>query len=153
MRRHISSVFLDAGLLVLLIVGAVGKDRIARHRRTQRFTVDDFDFLVKLLEGVKIFVTPHTLTETSNLLAQHGEPDRSRFLGVLRSLVEDSEERNVPARVATGTTEFLRLGLTDAVLLEAVSKKTPVLTSDQDLYRTALARADGSALNFYHLQA
>ena len=153
MRRHISSVFLDAGLLVLLIVGAVGKDRIARHRRTKRFTVNDFDFLVELLEGVKIFVTPHTLTEASNLLAQHGEPDRSRFLGVLRSLVEDSEERTVPARIATGTTEFLRLGLTDAVLLEVVSKKTPVLTSDQDLYRTALARTDESALSFYHLQA
>lgn len=151
MRRRVSAVFLDAGLLVLLIVGTVGRDRIERHRRTKQFTAEDFDLLVERLTGVDVLITPHTLTEASNLLAQHGEPDRSRFLLALRALVEDHEERTVSARIATSNSQYRRLGLTDAVLLEAVSEEAPVLTSDQQLYRAALAQTDGSAVNFYDL--
>ena len=151
MRRRVSAVFLDAGLLVLLIVGTVGRDRIERHRRTKQFTAEDFDLLVERLTGVDVLITPHTLTEASNLLAQHREPDRSRFLLALRALVEDREERTVSARIATNNSHYRRLGLTDAVLLEAVSEEAPVLTNDQQLYRAALAHTDGSAINFYDL--
>ena len=75
-----AGVFIDANLLVLLIVGSVGEELIARHRRLQQFMPEDYRSLHNLLDQVdQIFVTPNTLTETSNLLAQHGEPERSRF--------------------------------------------------------------------------
>ena len=72
--------FIDANLLVLLIVGSVGDELIARHRRLQNFTAEDYRSLRNLLDRVdQVFVTPNTLTESSNLIAQHGEPDVPAF--------------------------------------------------------------------------
>ena len=72
--------FIDANLLLLLVVGSVNRDAIARHRRLREFTRDDFGILLNLINQVeRVLVTPNTLTETSNLLGLHGEPERSRF--------------------------------------------------------------------------
>ena len=73
--------FLDTNLLVLLIVGSESRELIPKHRRLEHFTVDDFDILAEFLENAdRLYVTPNTLTETSNLVGQHGEPERSLFM-------------------------------------------------------------------------
>ena len=72
--------FIDANLLLLLVVGNANPSAIARHRRLQEFTPDDYYMLIDLISQVQqVLVTPNTLTETSNLLGQHGEPERSQF--------------------------------------------------------------------------
>ena len=148
-----SGFFIDANLLVLLVVGSVGRDLIARHRRLQNFVAEDFDRLRQLIRRVdRVFVTPNTLTETSNLLAQHGEPERSRFFRRLRSTIERSDEIVVASRTAAGNSAFSRLGLTDAALLEAVTPDTPLVTVDLDLYLAATAIDPNTAVNFTHLQ-
>ena len=81
--------FIDSNLLVLLVVGSVGLDLIAKHRRLRDYSRDDFETLVDLLSHVDhLYVTPNTLTEASNLLAQHGEPERSLFLEHLRAIIQ-----------------------------------------------------------------
>ena len=86
-----------------------------------------------------MFVTPNTLTETSNLLAQHGEPERSRFFDSYDSSFRKAEEIHVVSEVASrNNSEFRRLGLTDAALLEVATVETPLLTVDLDLYLTRL---------------
>lgn len=145
--------FIDANLLVLLIVGSVGRDLIAKHRRLRRFTVEDFDRLINLLRPVEqVFVTPNTLTETSNLLAQHGEPERSRFFDSLRFIIQESKEVVVDSTEASRNDAFKRLGLTDAALLEVVTAETPLLTVDFDLYLAASAKGQDTAVNFTRLQ-
>ena len=60
---------MDANLLVLFIVGSVGRELIAKHRRLQEYTAEDYDMLIDFIEAVDhVFVTPNTLTEASNLL-------------------------------------------------------------------------------------
>ena len=145
--------FIDANLLVLLVVGSVGRDLIAKHRRLRAYTVDDYDTLLDLLAPVdQVFVTPNTLTETSNMLAQHGEPERSRFFRMLRFLIQRSEEVVVASEAAASSGEFLRLGLADAALLEIVTAETPVVTVDLDLYLEAMRKGQGAAINFTHLR-
>ncbi len=145
--------FIDANLLVLLVVGETGRNLIAKHKRTESFEIEDFERLVSIVNSMdRVLVTPNTLTETSNLLAQHGEPERSRCFDVLRLLIEKQEETVVASADAARNREFRRLGLTDAVLLEAVSAETPVLTVDFDLYRAAAAKEPGAAYNFAHGQ-
>ena len=118
--------FIDANLLVLLVVGSVGRDLIAKHRRLRHFMAEDYDRLRRLIHRVdRVFVTPNTLTETSNLLAQHGESERSRFFRRLRHIIERSEEIVVASRTAAANRAFSRLGLADAALLEAVTAETP----------------------------
>lgn len=145
--------FIDANLLVLLVVGSVGQNLIRKHRRLQIFNAEDYDRLPDLIGHYdRVFVTPNTLTETSNLLAQHSDPERSRFFDRLQLIIEKSEEVVVVSKVAASNSEFSRLGLTDAVLLEAISAETPLLTVDLDLFRAALVKAPNAAVNFAHLQ-
>lgn len=145
--------FIDANLLVLLTVGSVDRDLIVKHRRLRRFTVEDYETLLNLIRQVdRVFVTPNTLTETSNLLAQHANPERSRFFDRLRFIIQESEEIVVASTVASSNSAFGRLGLTDAALLEVVTAETPLVTVDLDLYLAALEKDPSAAMNFTHLQ-
>ena len=144
--------FIDTNLLVLLVVGETDKTMISKHRRTKAYRVGDYERLVRLINETDhpVFVTPNTLTEASNLLAQHGEPERSRIFGVLQALIETTEEQVVESKVAIHNINFRRLGLTDAALLEVVSASNPLVTVDLDLYLAASAKEAGAAYNFSH---
>ena len=148
-------IFIDANLLVLLVVGATDQALIPKHRRLRRFMVEDYGRLVELIKQVagQVFLTPNTLTEASNLLAQHPNPERSRFFAMLRRIIEKSEEIIVESKTASHNNAFVRLGLTDAALLEVISEEIPLVTVDLDLFRAAFAEGKVAALNFTHLQA
>ena len=144
-----SGYFIDTSVLLLLVVGSAGRELISKHRRLDGYSEEDYDILRSLLQSVRrVLVTPNTLTETSNLLGQHREPERSRLFRGLRSVILDSEEFVVASTVASGNRSFRRLGLTDAALLEAVSADTPLLTVDRNLYSAALEKDERAALNF-----
>ena len=142
--------FIDANLLVLFVAGSVNRDIIRRHRRLRDdYSAADYDLLLDLFNAVdQLFVMPNTLTEASNLLAQHGEPERSRLLAGLRIVIEESEEVVVASGDAAATHAFIGHGLTDAALLRAVSEETPLLTADGLLYQDALAGGREIAVNF-----
>ena len=144
---------IDANLLVLLVVGTTGRELIAKHKRSRQFRADHYDRLIQVIATAdRVNVTPNTLTEASNLLGQHGEPERSSFFDVLRNLIEINEEIVVASKTAAQNSAFNRLGLTDAVLLEIVSKSNPLVTTDLELYLAAEMREEGSAFNFWHYQ-
>ena len=99
--------------------------------------------------GSRVFVTPNTLTETSNLLKQ---PRDARFRDRLRFLIEQSEEIVVAGATAAHNSSFLRLGLTDAALPAIVSAERPLITVDLDLFSAAFAKGEESAINFTRFQ-
>lgn len=143
---------LDANLLVLLIVGGTRRDLIGRHKRLKAFAQEDFDLLQQIIaRAVRVIVTPNTLTEASNLMAQIEDPARSEIRETFRRVVVASEEEYVPSCDAVSSVEFLRLGLTDAGLLQLVSGSRSLLTSDLDLYLEAL-RSGAAAVNFNHVR-
>ncbi|CAK8722889.1 MAG: hypothetical protein CDV28_1608 [Candidatus Electronema aureum] len=153
--RHLfkGGLLIDTNLLVLFVVGTAAKEYIAKHKKLTEFTVEDYDLLVKLIaRASEVLVTPNTLTETSNLAAYIGEPARSKVMDVLRTVSIDSQERYVPSSAAARRSEFIRLGLADAALLEATAaEKVTLLTADFNLYHAALAKGN-QALNFNHLR-
>lgn len=147
------SLILDTNLLLLFIVGTTNRDLIAKHKRLRKnFSLDDFDLLWRLIANTPhVFVTPNTLTETSNLLGYIDEPARTQVFETFRALILSMQEEYVESRKAAGVEEFLRLGLTDSALLEIASKSRLLLTTDLDLYLSALNRG-ASAENFNHLR-
>ncbi len=148
---HPSGFFIDTNLLVLFVAGTVDEGLIGKHRCLRKFTVEQYQALRDLVGRVeKVMVTPNTLTEASNLLRQHGEPERSRLAEALRDLIERGEEIVVASAVASRNQSFTRLGLADAVLLEAVTPETPLVTVDLDLYLAASRLAPRTAFNFNH---
>ena len=42
--------FIDANLFVLLVVGSVGTEMIAKHRRLRKYSEEDYKTLVRLLD-------------------------------------------------------------------------------------------------------
>lgn len=146
--------FIDANLLVLLVVGSVDHRQVGTHRRARRFTPEDYDRLLGMIDALeRVLVTPNTLTEASNLLESRSNrrSDR-RFLDRLRLVIEGSEEVVVASTKAARNAAFPRLGLTDAALLEAVSEERPLITTDLDLYIAALSKGANAAFNFAHTQ-
>ena len=141
--------FLDTNLFVLLVVGSESRDLIPKHRRLEHYSSEDYDTLLELLEDAdQLFVTPNTLTETSNLVSQHGEPERSLLMRRLRFLIHGSQEVVVASTQASSNARFERFGLTDAVLLETVKADTPLLTVDLALYLVAIESGEERAINF-----
>ena len=148
-----SGLFVDANLLVLYVVGNVVESLIAKHRRLRKYTPEDYGALVTALSlYARILITPNSLTETSNLLAQHGEPERSRLLERLRVLIHETEEIVVASTEASDDDAFHRLGLTDSALIQLASQDTPLLTVDFDLYYAILQRRENAVVNFTHLR-
>ena len=95
--KRVTEAFIDANLVVLLVVGAVDRDLINSNKRTTRFTPADYDRLIDVIQRVRVFVTPNTLTEASNLLRPH-----TRFAEMLRersteiSVISADAARKVP---------------------------------------------------------
>lgn len=145
----VTGFLVDTNLLVLLVVGNVNPDLIAKHRRLYGYAVADYEALQDLVNlADRVLVTPNTLTEASNLLGQHGEPERSLLMEGLRALIDASEEIVISSTQASANSAFPSLGLTDAVLLEAVSEERPLVTVDALLYSLASAKGRDAAWDF-----
>lgn len=145
-------ILLDTNLLVLFVVGTASREFIPRHKRLSAFTIEDYDTLLKVIaQAPSVLITPNTLTETSNLLAYIAEPAKTKIFMVFRTVIECTPETYIPSVAASGGAEFLRLGLTDAVLVQASSEEVVVLTTDLNLYLAAIAKGS-PAINFNHLR-
>ncbi len=143
---------LDSNLLLLFVVGATSRALISRHKRLKAFIEKDYDKLVELLSDVpQVLLTPNTLTETSNLAGQIDEPARTEIYRMLRAVIDRTDEHYIRSPEAAGRSEFLRLGLTDAALLEASSEEIVILTTDVGLYLAALDKGS-PARNFNHIR-
>ncbi len=145
--------YVDANLLVLLIVGSLQSGLIEKHRRLREYSIEDYELLINLLDRVpKVFVTPNTLTETSNLLVYCPDAIRAPLLDRLRIVICGSEEVTVSSRSVSGVPSFNRLGLTDAALLQVATNETPVVTVDLDLYLEVSRKDHEAVINFNHLR-
>lgn len=150
--RDLNKILLDANLLVLLVIGLTNRDLVLKHKRTKTFEQVDFDLLVKILSNYDaIVVTPHILTEVSNLISQIGEPALSRVRSTFSTLVEEQQEVFCASKDSVKHPAFIRLGLTDASILQLMNSTTPLLTTDLGLYLEA-AKSNPLAENFNHLR-
>lgn len=145
-------VVVDTNLLVLFVVGKASRSFITKHKRLTEFVTEDYDALVRILENASdLLVTPHVLAETSNLVGYIAEPARTEVMRVLQTLILTATEVTVASKTAAEKKEFIRLGLTDAVLLEATDQEVVLLSSDLAL--CIAAETTGKlAMNFNHVR-
>ena len=146
--------FVDSELLVLLVAGRTNRRIIERHRRLTAYSAQDFDQLGVIIadRGGIVWVTPNTITEASNLLGQHGDPERELLFRTLATLISECREVLVDSSRASINARFSQLGLADAALLEVISADRPLVTVDGRLYAAALAANPQSATDFNHLR-
>ena len=144
----------DTNVLLLFLVGSLDPDLIAKHKRVNQFTVEDFHLLDDLLRRyVAILTTPNVLTEVTNLAMQIGGAAKERLPSLLGVLLQKGgfEEHVAESKEASKVEEFRRLGLTDAGIIHLTRKEWTVLTDDLPLY-LALQVRGLAAINFHHLR-
>lgn len=143
-------IIIDTNLLILLVVGMASRDYIKNHRRLKSYNSDDYDLLVSIASNFgHIVLTPNTLTETSNLIGKISSPAREHILKVFQEFVSENKEIYHVSRLAIWRSEFLRLGLTDSVLLNIGDDENVLLTADVELWLSALNLGQ-KAENFNH---
>lgn len=148
-------ILLDSTVFILLLVGSTDRSFITKHKylRDSAYSEEDFDLLLDFVGSAKqLVVTPHVLAETSNLAKRIYQPAREEIYSALREITETLAEVGEASTVAMKRAEFVRLGLTDAALLDVASRGTAtLLTDDLDLYLAA-SYAGYSAVKFTHLR-
>jgi rRNA-processing protein FCF1 len=153
-RRRPGRLLVDTNLLLLYIVGSLNPEKIGRHKRTDKFTIEDYKLFLELVQRLgsqKIVVTPNILTEVSNLLGQTDEQTRKSLMILLSSIVPVFEELTVSSADAVRIPEFTRLGLTDSTILYLSEEGMVFLTDDLHLY-LALQRRGVEVINFNHVR-
>lgn len=146
------TILIDSNLLLVLMVASVDRDQVARFKRTRRYTAEDADLLLKYVAQFdQVLVTPHVLTETSNMTGQM----TGRLLDDVRiltaALVPTWVEQREASVDVVGDPMFRRFGLTDAAIRRAATRETTVLTDDLELF-AYLTNVGVSAVNFNHIR-
>jgi hypothetical protein len=150
-KHRSKGVLVDSNLLVLLLVGTVNTKRILSFKRTQDFTLEDFDLLVKLITWFgKVIVTPHVLSQVSDLADLSGKELRT-IRRLFKTVVETIEESYDSSRGLVSDPIFEHLGLADAAIATVCSRGILVLTADLEL-QLALEKRGGEALNFNYVR-
>ena len=145
-------IIIDTNLLLLFIVGLTDCHLIGKHKRTKNFEVADYDLLLNCLSMYQeIVVTPHILTETSNLLSQAPESTALSLRIMLSELLKTQKEEFESSSEVIKHDSFLRLGLTDSAIIRLVERGIPLITVDLDLYLSAV-KHNPNVINFTHLQ-
>jgi hypothetical protein len=133
-----AGVLVDTNLLLLYFVGTYDTGLVERFSRTaDRFAADDFDTLALLLEQFdRLVVTPHVLTEVSNMIGHLKEPARTTcfalFGEVIRSVMD---EKHTSGAALSNDPAFVVFGVTDTSIFDAAAGSYLVLTDDLPLYK------------------
>ena len=122
---------IDSNLLLLLFVGQYDPTRIEKFKRTDQFTIGDFELLADYIEQFKeVVTTPSILTEVSNLLGQLPENLRYYCWQHFAHGLKNLHELYTPSQELGDEKAFPKFGLTDTAVLQAANGKYLVLTDD-----------------------
>lgn len=142
-------ILIDANLLCLIAAGFGAPAAIGSHRRLKAYEAEDFGAVMDIVRPFdKIITCPHILAETSNLLASTYEAQKFALLDSLKKIIINMEEVRPLSALACDHDAYLRLGLTDAVILTIEISGAPLLTVDVDL--TIAASRDGREVINYN---
>ena len=134
------NLILDTNVLVLLAVGLTDKKYVSLHKRTKKHDLTGFYIVQSIMSRFdSVILVPHVLAETSNLIRNIHDAAADLISIQFANMIINTQERFIASSIAVRKREYKRLGLTDAILLEASSFGCHLLTDDLDLYLAALS--------------
>jgi predicted nucleic acid-binding protein len=147
-----AGLLIDTNLLVLFAVGSVNRGRIETFKRTRRYTIDDFELLLRVIGRWRsLYTVAHILAEVSNLTDLPG-PEGPQVRQLLKETIPLLTEAEMPSARATDDPVYRNLGLVDAAIAAAARQhQCTVLTDDLDLY-LMLERDKVQVVYFTHLR-
>ena len=152
-KHHATGVVVDTNLLLVYFIGLCNRALIEGFKRTQKYTLADFDLLARLLARfVRIVTTPTILTEVNSLANQLRQDQKPSFYALFKRQITILDERHQPSRRICEHVYFPKCGLSDAAILTIAEEGLLVLTDDFKLDGYLQAR-NIDRINFTHLRA
>ena len=92
-QKHRSAgLLVDTNLLLLYLIGKTNPNRISNLKRTDKYSIKDFELLARFMANFRsLAVTPHILTEVSNLGNLQGK-ERAEFRSWFARIIEQATE-------------------------------------------------------------
>lgn len=146
-------VIVDSNLLLLLIVGSYDINLIRKSNinKLSQYSELDYQLLGRLISIFPVVVvTPHILTEVSNLANDLPEQTRMAIFETFPAWLETLKEKCIAGLKVVSQAEFRFLGVTDTALA-TLSEKYLILTSDAR-FIAKLNDSGKEGLNFNHLR-
>jgi rRNA-processing protein FCF1 len=151
-RYRSYGILVDTNVLLLYFIGSFDRALIGRFKRTEKYSLDDFDLLVWLVSRFdRLVTTPNVLSEVNSLSSQLGEPAKTEYFRHFSAKISFLAETYVVSAEAAQLDQFPKLGLTDSGIVQLVKGKYLIVTDDLRLCGF-LAKAGIDALNFNHLR-
>lgn len=153
-----NGLIIDTNVLVVLLIGLYNPVLISKCPKTSDYNSDDFVYIRRLIADTKanIIVTPHILTEVSNLTFRGilYEPGFSQYINHVVEIIGLAEEEHTSKSILLGSPKLLAaFGFADLSIIEAAKKlKAAVLTNEGALY-DALCKANCPVINIDHVRA
>jgi hypothetical protein len=152
-RYRRRGLLVDANLLLLFFVGVANPEEIPRFKRTNHYTLEDFELLGEFVARFeRVVVTPHILTEVSNLAGQLPDHAKPGVFSALTIGLEHLDERHTVALELSKHESFSRFGITDSAVLAHARDELLVLTDDFRL-SGYLQSLGVDVFNFNHLRS
>jgi len=153
--QKFNGALIDTNLLLLVLVGLFDRSLIGKFKRTQTFESDDFDKLIGIIANCNgcLYTTPNILTELTNLTDNDTLNKNNTFFQFLYNFIDQFVEINVDSKTIVRNNEiaFIKLGLTDASIMNAATEDILIVTDDLSLYQF-LSLSSKPAINYNHLR-
>ena len=145
-------ILLDTELLLLLCVGLFDPAMVERHKKANKYTLDDFeriDYIVGKFNP--LYVSPQILAEFSNHSDRLGSKVIREFYKSIEKILKEQFEVYIPKDVIIEEDYLPALGFADVSILKICEEKRCVLfTADWQL--EGICRAKGlEVVNFNHI--
>lgn len=126
---------IDTNLLLLYLVGLYDRELIYKFKRTRQYDTDDYEFVHGFIARFPhVVLTPHVITEVSNLSGALPDEPRRSFCSIAVGVLRASKEKNISKDVILDSEHLPRFGFTDVSILEATKRfGCVVLTDDRSL--------------------
>lgn len=122
------SIILDTGPLVVYLVGKFNTNLLSDD---EKIIFQNLDFF---LSQRKKYVTPHILSEFSNIVSRRYKEHKAQILFESKYLINNSFEIYIPKEDIFDHRLLGWLGVADVSLLEANKQKLTLLTKERELY-------------------
>ena len=151
--QNFKGILIDTNLLLLLLIGIFNRNLIKDFKRTQMFDENDFDNLTRIISRCnnQLYTTPNILTEVTNLTDTINKD--FRFFKFLHLFIDNFIEINSPSKaiMSNSNMAFLKLGLTDASIMDIASEEILIVTVDLDMYHLLSSHAK-PVINYNHIK-
>lgn len=151
--EYSKGIIIDSNLLILLLVGIYDRNYIPNFKRTRNFTYKDFDILIEFIHKFKhLFITPHILTEVSNLSKQVQEYRLKEYFKHFADILNKMQEISINKNDILNNKYIEILGVTDIGIMEA-SENNDILFLTEDIVLSNIAESKKlKVINFNYIK-